>query len=276
MPLGGEGEKMSTKAELLNQLALLGIPTPNTWNGSLAEDLAAQKWQPDSRFYCRAEATQEKITMVTHGYSLLGELAKAAPPTTRWAIQPLYDFDISGALFFSDEVDYLESVWGSAIGLLRDGLLAYREYRSLNGTNSKSWLLEQDYQLRYFGPELARRPINLNGSHAAEDLSQRPQVLMSLLKSHGILGLFEWGSSPESAFILDWKPFLTGYEFMTRVVRLVSQEPRADLMADHVRPNLYEIKTPLPARSVFDHGARLSHLVTRSLADYDCEVLFCH
>lgn len=276
MPPNAESEKMSTKADLLNQLALLGIPTPNTWNGSPIGALAGEDWQFDSRFYCRAEVTQEKITVVAHGHSLLADLAKAAPPSTRWVIQPLYDFDISGALFLSDEVDYLESVWGSAIGLLRDGLLSYREHRPLTGGDYRSWLLEQDYQLKYSGSELARQSISLNGSQIADDLSQRPQPLISLLKSHGISGLFEWGSSPDSAFILDWKPFSPDHEFITRITSLIKQEPRADLTADYMRPNLYQIRTPLPARCIFDHGARLSHLITRSLTECYCEVLFCH
>lgn len=254
---------MAAKSELLARVARLEISTPNTWVGD-HQTAAGVAWQGDAIYYCRTEGPGEKVTIVAAGRALVDRLRAAAAGETHWAIQTLYDFEVGGAFLLTNDEIYFEGVWGSPMGLLRQGLVAHRQ-------DASEW--RQEFQLRFFGSDLREMPIP-DTVDLADLIHVRIGPMMKRLKDSGLRGLFEWGSTAEVALVLDWKPMNESQ--IHELQRVLLRAPDPDLPADFERPALGLVPSPLVGPVVFDHGARLSHVVTRAAEAGPCDIQFRH
>jgi len=249
---------VETKSELLDRIAKLGIATPKTWVGS-QRAVAGTAWQGKTIYYCRTQRPGEKATVIASGEDLVGRLTTAGGEGIQWAIQPLFDFDVSGASLLTTEGTYLEGVWGSPIGLLRQGLVAYRQQSDTQMRNQATSEWPQEFQLSYADGELRQMPVAAD-SDLVDLIHKRIDSTMAQLRDRGALGLFEWGTTAQVALILDWKPMTTEWQF-DELNRVLTQVPETDQSADFERPILDLAPLPLDGQIVFDHGARLSHVV---------------
>lgn len=262
---------MRTKDEILASLAARGIATPQTWAGTLAE-LVTETWEPDLFYYCRT-LDPEKITVVPSGRTIGDELAEAADRHRRWAVQPLYDFDLSGAALLTPGEAYLESVWGSPLALLREGVTAYRNIRSRSGEILES-VYPQDFQIRFAKSEPRQVPLPPNVDELPSLTGQRIGAALEELRARSLFGVFEWGTKATRSVILDWKPLIDD-ERTDALCRILRQPPMTGLVPDFDRPILSTVPAISGDRKVvFDHGARLSHVVTRAVDNGSFNVQF--
>lgn len=262
---------MQTKDEILASLAAQGITTPQTWAGTLTE-LVTKTWEPDLFYYCRT-LDPEKITVVPSGRTFDDELAAAADRHRRWAVQPLYDFDLSGAALLTPGETYLESVWGSPLALLREGVVAYRDIRSRSGEILES-RYSQDFQIRFAKSEPRQVPLPLNVDEIPSLTGQRIGATLEELRTRSLFGVFEWGTKAARSVVLDWKPLIDD-ERTDALGRILRQSPMPCLVADFDRPILSTVPVISGDRKVvFDHGARLSHVVTRAVENGSFNVQF--
>jgi len=260
-----------TKDEILAILAAQGIATPQTWAGTLAE-LVTETWEPELFYYCRT-LDAEKITVVPSGRTIGDELAEAADRHRRWAVQPLYDFDLSGAALLTLGETYLECVWGSPLALLREGVVAYRNIRPRSGEVLKS-VYAQDFQIRFAKSEPREVPLPTNVDELPSLTDQRIGAALEELRARSLFGVFEWGTRVNRSVILDWKPLIDD-ERTEALCRILRQSPMTSLVPDFDRPILSTVPAISGCRKVvFDHGARLSHVVTRAVDNGSFNVQF--
>ena len=266
---------MPDKSKALQDLAARGVLVPVTHVGTIQRLLPNLDLPPDTPLYCRATIDGHKKTVVTTTTRAARELSAESHPATTWSVQQLYDFDISGALLLTPNAYYIESAWGSSIGLLREGLLAYREYRRCAQTSPTWARYRQEFQLRYNGTRLVPQQVNEELTENSPVItSSRITSLVNALGQAQAYGLFEWGSTPQMAMALDWKLGTHGTA-IERLQNLVSQQPEPGLVPDFERPSLSTLTGPEDGRVVFHHGARLSHAITRTIFTKSVEVAFC-
>ena len=256
------------QSESVALLTEAGLHTPESWRVTAASALPLAGDGPERYYYCRTLVDGSKVS-ATVPNEQLERLGSLAPDTATWLIQPLLDFTVSGAAFTDDGSLYVETVAGTAIGLLRHGELGHAQLK-LDGS-VLHFAAAQQSAWTYLQGELVEQAI---GPLHAPDLEAVVEEVGAALSHTNLQGLFEWGWDTDRLTFLDLKPLPSTGALPVYVRRHLHPDPTRKTTSPSAPLPALTAKLPASGPLVFERGARLSHVNTYRCAAGRTDVTF--